>query len=640
MANVVIDIAAEFTGNKAFKEADSATTTLTKNVKKLAGAVGLAYSTQAIVAFGKAAVKAFAEDEAAALRLNRAVENLGIGFANPAIAKYIAALEKSAGVADDILRPAFQGLLTTTGSLIQSQKLLSDAITISRASGIDLAQVTEDLGKGYVGITKGLVKYNTGLTTAELKSKSFNEILGIILKRSAGAAEDYLETTAYKFDILSVASSNASEIIGGSLVDAFALIGGGTEASDAAAAIETIATALSKIIVQSGRTIGVIPTLIKNLKNLGKNIFFGFAGAQFGVNVTPPADKAEEAKLTLTEKKQQELLAKLEKESAKREKERLALLNKQNAAKRLQGVIDKANLALGKSKDVFDLDKIQVAAALTNQAEQLNKATSSAQLLQITNDTARLRVKESISALEDAIASKDEAAIIAATNRLNADNKILGSLINQDLKMKDIKTILESLKPKDLINLGNLDAAIAKMIELNKLQGSKTGTTPTAAEKAAAAAAVAPDGAPVYTIPKGTTDFTIDNQNIRKLVDGVFEANSVNSKLVASLNAGADLPSAVRGANYQARAEQEYAAFLSQINMGGIAGQSLTSGMAQGLPLSNALSGSRYAAQAAASYGAGATIVVNTGVGDPNAIAEAIDQVLREARDRGTLTVG
>jgi len=639
MANVVIDIAAEFTGNKAFKQADSATTTLTKNVKKLAGAVGLAYSTQAIVSFGKAAVKAFAEDEAAALRLNRAVENLGIGFANPAIAKYIAALEKSAGVADDILRPAFQGLLTTTGSLTQSQKLLNDAITISRASGIDLATVTEDLGKGYVGITKGLVKYNTGLTTAELKSKSFNEILGTILKRSAGAAEDYLDTTAYKFDILSVASSNASEIIGGSLVDAFALIGGGTEASDAAAAIETIATALSKIIVQSGRTIGVIPTLIKNLKNLGKNIFFGFAGAQFGVNVTPPADKKAEEKLTLTEKKQQELLAKLEKESLKREKERLALLNKQNAAKRLQGIIDKANLALGKGKDVFDLDKIQVAAALTNQAEQLGKATTSSQLLQITNDTARLNVKRSMLELEDAIAAKDEASIIAAQKKLEKDLGILGTLIKQDLKMQDIKSILESLKPKDLINLGNLDAAIAKMIELNKLQGSKTGTTPTAAEKAAAAAAGATDGAPVYTIPKGTTDFTIDNDNIRKLVDGVFETNSVNSKLVASLNAGADLPSAVRGANYQARAEQEYAAFLSQINMGGIAGQSLTSGMAQGLPLSNALSGSRYAAQGAASYGAGATIVVNTGVGDPEAIARAVEDVIRQANQRGTTSL-
>jgi hypothetical protein len=638
MANVVIDIAAEFTGNKAFKQADSATTTLTKNVKKLAGAVGLAYSTQAIVNFGKAAVKAFAEDEAAALRLNRAVENLGIGFANPAISKYIAALEKSAGVADDILRPAFQGLLTTTGSLTQSQKLLNDAITISRASGIDLATVTEDLGKGYIGVTRGLLKYNTGLTKAELQSKSFNEILGVILKRSAGAAEDYLDTTAYKFDILTVASSNASEIIGGSLVDAFALIGGGTEASDAAAAIETIATALSKIIVQSGRTIGVIPTLIKNLKNLGKNIFFGFAGAQFGVNVTPPADKKEEAKLTLTEKKQQELLAKLEKESLKREKERLALLNKQNAAKKLQGVIDKANLALGKGKDVFDLDQIQVAAALTNQAEQLGKATTSSQLLQITNDTARLNVKRSMLELEDAIATKDEASIIAATKKLNADLGILGALIKQDLKMQDIKSVLESLKPKDLINLGNLDAAIAKMIELNRLQNAKAPATEAAA-KAAEAAAKAVE-ASAQLIPKNTTDFTLNNPTIFKLIDKMLPSNSYNEQLVTALNAGADLPSAVRGSNYQARAEQEYAAFLSQINMGGIAGQSLTSGMAQGLPLSNALSGSRYAAQAAASYGAGATIVVNTGVGDPNAIAEAIDQVLREARDRGTLTVG
>jgi hypothetical protein len=637
MANVVIDIAAEFTGNKAFKQADSATTTLTKNVKKLAGAVGLAYSTQAIVNFGKAAVKAFAEDEAAALRLNRAVENLGIGFANPAISKYIAALEKSAGVADDILRPAFQGLLTTTGSLTQSQKLLNDAITISRASGIDLATVTEDLGKGYIGVTRGLLKYNTGLTKAELQSKSFNEILGVILKRSAGAAEDYLDTTAYKFDILSVASSNASEIIGGSLVDAFALIGGGTEASDAAAAIETIATALSKIIVQSGRTIGVIPTLIKNLKNLGKNIFFGFAGAQFGVNVTPPADKKEEAKLTLTEKKQQELLAKLEKESLKREKERLALLNKQNAAKRLQGVIDKANLALGKGKDVFDLDQIQVAAALTNQAEQLGKATTSSQLLQITNDTARLNVKRSMLELEDAIATKDEEAIKAATKKLNADLGILGALIKQDLKMQDIKSVLESLKPKDLINLGNLDAAIAKMIELNRLQNAKAPATDAAA-KAAEAAAKAVE-ASAQLIPKNTTDFTLNNPTIFKLIDKMLPSNSYNEQLVTALNTGADLPSAVRGSNYQARAEQEYAAFLSQINMSGIAGQSLTSGMAQGLPLSNALSGSRYAAQGAASYGAGATIVVNTGVGDPEAIARAVEDVIRQANQRGTTSL-
>jgi hypothetical protein len=124
------------------------------------------------------------------------------------------------------------------------------------------------------------------------------------------------------------------------------------------------------------------------------------------------------------------------------------------------------------------MDKIQIAAALTNQAEQLGKATSASQVLQIANDTARLNVKQSILALEDAIASKDEASIVAATNKLNADLKVLGALSGQSLKLSDIKSILESLKPADLINLDNLDAAIAKMLELIRLQNTKPTTTP------------------------------------------------------------------------------------------------------------------------------------------------------------------
>jgi hypothetical protein len=129
-------------------------------------------------------------------------------------------------------------------------------------------------------------------------------------------------------------------------------------------------------------------------------------------------------------------MAKLEKDALKREKERLALLNKQNAAKKLQGLIDKANLALGKGENVFDMDKIQIAAALTNQAEQLGKATSASQVLQIANDTARLNVKRSMLALEEAIASKDEAAIIAATKKLNADLGVLNALTGQHTQMK------------------------------------------------------------------------------------------------------------------------------------------------------------------------------------------------------------
>jgi hypothetical protein len=148
---------------------------------------------------------------------------------------------------------------------------------------------------------------------------------------------------------------------------------------------------------------------------------------------------------------------------------------KQLKAKQLKLAIDKANLALGKGSNVFDMEKIQLAAAEKSAAEQLGKVTSQAQLLQITNDLARLEIKQSILDLEDAIASKDVNAINNATAKLNADLKILGVLTNQDLKLRDIKSILDAIVPKDLINLANLDAAIAMLRMIGG--GSATSTS-------------------------------------------------------------------------------------------------------------------------------------------------------------------
>jgi hypothetical protein len=340
--SVVINLAAEYTGNKAFKQADTAVGKLNSNVKKLAGTFGIAFGATALVQFSKTAVKAFAADEAAALRLNRAVENLGIGFANPAIADYIDKLETSAAIADDILRPAFQGLLTTTGSLTQSQKLLNDAITISRASGIDLATVTQDLGKGYVGVTRGLVKYNSGLTKAELTTLSFNEILSVILKRSAGAAEDYLTTTSYKMDVLSTATGKANELIGKGFVDALSRASGGTEASDATIFLETLAGGFNKVTLAAGTAIGAIPSLIKNVKDLGKSIFFGFAGKQIGVTLSTPSKKPIQSGSNLN-KSTATTENKIAKENLK---------------------INTAQLKLAKAKSIFDIQKIQIEAAL------------------------------------------------------------------------------------------------------------------------------------------------------------------------------------------------------------------------------------------------------------------------------------
>ena len=636
MANVLIDIAAEFTGNKAFKQADSATDKLAKNVKKLAGAFGVAFGTSAVLAYGKAAVKAAAADQKAQQGLALALKNVGLERDAASAEGFIQRLQSEFGIIDDKLRPAYQALAVATRDTAETQRLLNLALDISAATGKDLGSVTAALSRAYLGNNTALSRLGVGISKADLKTKSFYEITTDLAETFRGSATAAANTFQGSMDKLAVASANVQEIIGTGLIDALINLGNNNSVDDLANSMQNAAEYTADVI----RGIGV---LIEKLKSIP-----GVSGFNVGMipivgtyldqlrragQASQIAPKPFTTPMTIsgqTQVKQQTKITKLTKDQA-------AAQAKILRDKRLAATIDKANLALNKASDVFDLDKIQVAAALTNQAEQLGKATTSSQLLQITNDTARLNVKRSILELEDAIASKDEAAIIAATNKLNADNKILGSLILQDLKMKDIKSVLESLKPKDLINLGNLDAAIAKMIELNRLQNAKAPATEAAA-KAAEAAAKAVE-ASAQLIPKNTTDFTLNNPTIFKLIDKMLPSNSYNEQLVTALNAGADLPSAVRGSNYQAKAEQDYAAFLSQITMSGIAGQSLTSGMAQGLPLSNALSGSRYAAQGAASYGAGATININTGVGDPEAIARAVEDVIRQANQRGTTSL-
>jgi hypothetical protein len=355
-------------------KADKAVKRFDKTVSKLGRNLGLTLGASAMVAYGKAAVKAFAADEAAANRLASAVDNLGLSFSQAKVSTFISELEQSAAIADDVLRPAFQALLTTTGSLTKSQELLNNAIQISRASGIDLATVATDLGKGYVGITRGLIKYNTGLTRAEITTKSFNEILGVMLARSAGAAQAYLDTTSYKMEVLAVATGNAQETIGKGLVDAFAKLGGGSSASDAAKTIDNIAKGINAITNAAATAVGTVVKLYRGLDYLTS--FGGITGSN-GKLVQYDAKMREKEALRVSiasgsmrsaspagtarrtaQQRQAEAVA------AKRAKELAALQAKQVKSQKALTDEQKKQNALKKAGTIFDLEQVQLIAAL------------------------------------------------------------------------------------------------------------------------------------------------------------------------------------------------------------------------------------------------------------------------------------
>jgi len=373
MADLRVDIAAEFVGKKAFKDADNAAVRLDKTIKKLGRTLGVTLGASAIIAYSKASVKAFSDDEAAARRLSSAVDNLGLSFSKVQVATFISDLERTASIADDVLRPAFQSLLNITGSLTKSQELLNNAIQISRASGVDLATVTNDLGKGYVGITRGLIKYNTGLTRAELTTRSFNDILGIMLAKSAGAAQDYLTTTSFKMDTLALASENAKETIGKGLVDAFARIGGGTEAKDAAKAIDNIAKAVNGVTLVLGTAIG----LVNKFRQGYTNFLMDPLGTGMGGGAAASTNRSASPAGTAVRLRQQR---EAEAAAAKRAKQVADLTKKQVASQKALTAEQKKQASLKKSGTVFDLEQIQIVAALKGRITKEEELRLQAQL--------------------------------------------------------------------------------------------------------------------------------------------------------------------------------------------------------------------------------------------------------------------
>jgi hypothetical protein len=624
MASIFIDLAAQFTGDKAFKKADSATDKLSKNVKNLGKALGVTLSVGAVLAFGKAAVKAAAEDEKAQKQLALALKNVGLGRDVAASEEFINKLSREFGVVDDQLRPAYQQLAVATQDTAQSQKLLQLALDISASTGKDLASVTSALSKAYLGNNTALSKLGINISKAELKTGKFDDIVNKLAKTFKGAAAASVDTFSGKMARLSVSIDNAKEILGKGLIDSFMILTDSANITELQTKIEDFATSASenlkklagvlkenstliksilavmtatfvstKIIQGIAATVTAIGTLKKAYTALRATALATAIASMFALNpwgaalqvaamvaligVTIKAvdelvdayNNAGEARdYALDPKKYDNAATAFDKQFkgqqklVKVAKVLTAEEIKQLSAKKLQLAIDKAKLALGKGDDVFNMEKIQLAAAELNQAQQLGKVTNQSQLLQISNDLARLNVKQSILDLEAAIASKDIKAIEAGTAKLNADLGILGALTGQEVKLRDIESILKDIVPKDLINLKNLDDALAKL----KLLG--TGI-------------ITPVGSPT---PTGTSTPT----------------------LLESLAAGSFAP--VVGGGYSSTAGN-YAS--------------------SGFPGSDRGYGSS----------GGNTIVVNTGIGDPNAIAEAIDQVLRDATDRGTLRV-
>jgi len=414
MSNVVIDIAAEFTGKKAFKQADTAANKLNKTVKSLGQSFGFAFGGAALGYAIKSTIRDFADAQRETQQLNNTVKNLGLAFAAPEVDAYVQKIGKLYGVTGDQAVPAMQALLTATGSVSRSTKIMNVALDLAASRNADVTAVAKDLASAYVGNTKGLNQYRLGLTKAELAAMGFDEILDKIGSQTLGAADEAAQTLSGQLAILAEVSNQAKERIGGGLFEALGGIAGQDGAGGAAKNIENLSIKLTNAITGFGYLTEKIKIAAPILAAAGVTIalawapwFTGIAAAALAIGALGNAMKKSVPQTPMNTgklffpsggdggyKKRLAAEAKAEREAAARAKELLAFTRK-------AAIAEKNKLSLTKASAIFDLNKIQIAAALKNTYD-IQERTRLEALMAIENEDGALALKkiEEIAALQ------------------------------------------------------------------------------------------------------------------------------------------------------------------------------------------------------------------------------------------------
>ncbi len=379
--------------NKAGKSVDS----FDKKLKTLGRTLGVTLSGAAIAAFGKKAAQAFIQDQKEAMRLTQVVKNLGLELSSPAINQYIDSLSKASGVTDSQLRPAFQALLTTTGSLTASQKALQQAIDVSVGSGIELTTVSQDLANAYIGQTRGLRKYNLGLSQAQLKTASFEEITARLNKQFSGANAAYLDTYAGKLQVLSTAAGEAQEKIGSAIIDLTMALAGTGSVDELVTKIDRMADRFVGLMDRFTEGISIIKAM------LGAKTWSGmFKAAQeaqvaeFNRRMKRDYMKAWEG--TNIPKSAAQLAAERAAEAAARKRAEAIRKEQEKQTKEL-----KKQAALKKAGTVFDREQIELVAALKGKLTKEEETRVKAQLALLNgNDEVAKQLTEQILKAQDA----------------------------------------------------------------------------------------------------------------------------------------------------------------------------------------------------------------------------------------------
>ena len=437
---------------KGFKQAETATEKLTKNVKNLAGNLGLAFGTAAVVAYGKASVKAALESQAEQERLNNILKvTTGATQAQIDVLNEQAnALERIGVVTGGNIKMT-QSQLATFDLQISTIKTLTPAILDyvtaekgATASASDFKSMTNGLAQALNGNFASLTK--TGFVLDEVTKKTIKE--GTETERAAALVKvlnstykdfnaNLRNTDSGKMQVLANTAREVQTIIGSGIIQSLKLLSEDTSIDGLTTKMIGLANATSDASVGFSLMLKDIKNEVSKDPILGS--FFGWLFKDMTTGFLPldsAINRGKERRESLAynkneHKAKQQILAidnkadKLSKSQLAAQNKLLATQRKIAAEKKKQEILDKASLVLAQGKKVFDEEGIQLAAAAQGKLTEEEKA--------------RLALKTDIFNLEAAINEENVTAAARLANSMVANAQKLAALRTDMVGLNDIQ---------------------------------------------------------------------------------------------------------------------------------------------------------------------------------------------------------
>lgn len=219
--DLVINLLAKDKASAELKKVGSSMSALERQTASLHRA-GQVIGAGAIIAFGVASVKAYAEAERSQVKLQEAYRKFpAIASVNiSAMRDLNSAIMAKTGTDDDELAAAEAKLAMYNLTGEQIKKLIPIVNDYATANGIGVTEAAGKVGKAMMGSAKALKDVGVNFKATGDRAKDFDTIYSALEGKVGGAGEAFGKSTAGQLKILSASFGELQEQVGAQLVPA------------------------------------------------------------------------------------------------------------------------------------------------------------------------------------------------------------------------------------------------------------------------------------------------------------------------------------------------------------------------------------------------------------------------------------